>query len=133
MGKSGLEHLYVWKMIDEKKGEYEESCYMDEELKLMHYGIRTKVVSIEDAGGYSLWVPLKDFEVAYDLLHGYVKEVIDIPKETYHVFEMDLSYRNKALYEDKYKVNQKYIRSRNYFLLGLILLAVFTLLKFVKF
>jgi hypothetical protein len=30
MGKSGLEHLYEWKMLDEKKGEYEESCYMDE-------------------------------------------------------------------------------------------------------
>lgn len=133
MGKSGLEHLYEWKLLDEKKGDYKESCYMNEELKLMHYGIRTKVFSIQEAKGYSIWVPLKDFEVAWDLFHEHVKEVIDVPRETYHVFEMDLSYKNKSLYEDKYKVSQKYIRNRNYFLLGLILLVVFTVLKFVKF
>lgn len=133
MGKSGLEHLYEWKLLDEKKGDYEESCYVDEELKLMHFGIRSRVVPLKDGKGYSIWVPLKDFEVAWDLFQDLTKEVIDLPRETYHVFDRDLSYRNKTLYEDKYKVNQKYIRSRNYFLLGLVLLAVFTLLKFVKF
>ncbi len=133
MGKSGLKHLYEWKMLDEKKGDYEESCYMDGELKLMHYGIRSKIVPLKNASGYAIWVPLKDFEVAWDVFHNNVKEVIDIPRETYHVFDKDLSYRNKSLYENKYKVSQKFVRSRNYFLLGLILLALFTLLKFVKF
>ncbi|MBE0449917.1 MAG: hypothetical protein IBX70_03635 [Clostridia bacterium] len=133
MGDSRLEHLYKWKLLDEKKGDYEESCYMNEELKLMHFGIRSKIVPLEDSRGYSIWVPLKDFDVAWDLFHDLTKEVIDSPIETYHVFDLDLSYKNKALYKDKYKVNQKYIRGRNYFLLGLVLLAVFTLLKFVKF
>lgn len=133
MDQTGLEYLYEWKLLDEKKGNYEESCYMEEELKLMHYGIRSKIIPLKDENGYAIWVPLKDFEVAWDVFHNNVKEVIDLPKETYHVFEKDLSYRNKSLYENKYKVSHKYMRSKYYFYLGIILLSLFALFRFVKF
>lgn len=130
---TSIEELYKWEPIDTIEKTEKEECFLQEELKLANYGIRTKVEINHSQLTASLLVPLKDAEVARDLLFNGVYEIIDLPVETYHVFEKDLSYKNEALYEDKYHRNLKGIRIRSYIIMAFVLLMMLLFFRFVKF
>lgn len=126
------EYLYMWKMLDYNSGASEITCFLDFEKKMAEHGIRTRVVPNEASGGFELWIPEKDFEVARALYIGEIRAIIDAPKELYHVFEGDLTFKNKALYEDTFKIKSRYGRYRSILIIGLIILIMLVVFRFVK-
>lgn len=133
--KSNLQFLYQWKILAEDKQAKDDACFFETEKVLYEIGIRTRVEKrVDEDGkgdgeGYLLLVPLKDFEVAYALYSGEVKRVITEPKETYHVFEDDLSYKNKNLYRNRYENLVCKRNSRRYLYLGIAIAIMLFLLK----
>jgi hypothetical protein len=126
------EYLYEWQMLAHDEMATDSSCFIEVEKNMTEHGIRTRVILNESIGGYELWVPQKDHEVAHALYTREVRAVIDVPREIYHVFEGDLSFKNKALYEDPYKVKRPYGRYRSILIIGLILLIMLFVFRFVK-
>lgn len=127
------DYLYKWKMLDHNVAAAEITCFLDFEKKMAEHGIRTRVQPNTDVGGFELWVPEKDYEVAYALYAGDVRAIIDAPKELYHVFEGDLTFKNKVLYEDKFKVRTRYGRFKSILIIGLIILLMLVIFRFIKF
>ena len=126
------EMLYEWQKLASDEVATDSSCFIDFEKKMTEHGIRTRVNRNETVGGYELWVPKKDYGVAHALFTGEVRAVIDVPHEIYHVFEGDLSFKNKVLYEDQYKTKNRYGRYRFILIVGLILLIMLVIFRFVK-
>lgn len=131
-GHMPYEYLYEWKMLDHDAGASEITCFLDFEKKMAEHSIRTRVIPNVALGGFELWIPEKDFEVARALYVGEVRAIIDAPKELYHVFEGDLTFKNKVLYEDKFKVKSRYGRYRSILIIGLIILIMLVIFRFVK-
>ena len=128
-----LNHLYEWQLVAEDKTTEDDHCFIEFEKKLATSGIRTRVLPLDDGVGFGLWVPLKDFKVVSALYNGEVKAIIDAPKELYHVFDDDLTFKNRALYEDKYKIKLPLGRYRWLFILSLILIIMLMIFRFVNF
>ena len=127
-----LNHLYEWQLLAEDKMAVDDHCFIEFEKKLTTSGIRTRVLPRVQGDGFDLWVPMKDYEVAFALYKGEAKAIIDAPKELYHVFSDDLSFKNKVLYEDKYKINLPLGRYRWLFILSLILIIMLMIFRFVN-
>ena len=129
--KNSLELLYQWKVLAENEQTTDDGCFFEIEKALYEIGIRTRVEKRVDGygDGYLLLVPLKDFDVAYALYSGEVKRVITVPRETYHVFEEDLSYKNKNLYRDRYANLMCKRNSKRYLYLGIAIAIMLFLLK----
>ncbi|GAU78799.1 hypothetical protein [Fusibacter sp. 3D3] len=127
-----MERLYKWALIDTRVTYKDEGDYIDSELRLNRYGIRTRV-QINEAGALELWVPLKDAEVARAVIAGEVKEIIDVQKELYHVFDEQLTYKNKNLYKVKYGIKARFLAARRYSWIGFMILILLLLFKFIKF
>ncbi|OJV62346.1 MAG: hypothetical protein BGO41_05995 [Clostridiales bacterium 38-18] len=126
-----MEHLYKWQELDIRKDAASESFFLDFEKDMAENGIRTRIEPISD-GGYRLLVPLKDFEVAKAYYTGEVKTVISTHESLYHVFDNDLSFKNKKLYDNPYKGIGKFNRFRSYFYIAFVLVVMLIILKFVK-
>ena len=133
MSNEAYEKLYKWQAITTDTEATDESGFIEFEKNMAEHGIRTRILPNERGTGYTFWVPQKDFEVANALFTGEVKAVIDSPKELYHVFDTDLTFKNKVLYESKYKNMFGKNRYRTYIFTGVILVIMFLLAKFVKF
>ncbi len=127
-----MERLYKWIVIRSTEVYEDEKYYIDYELRLNHYGIRTRVKVSED-GKLELWVPLKDSEIAEAVISKEVKEIIDETPEFYHVFDEQLNYRNKKLYENKYAIKIHFLSAKRYSWIGILVLILLLLFKFVKF
>lgn len=127
------DYLYKWELIATDYQAIDDTCFLDFEKNMAEHGIRTRVLKNDKGSGYSLWVPLKDYPVAHALFTGEVKAVIDSHKELYHVFEDDLTFKNKVLYHNKYGGVVKKVRFGNILLLGVILFIMLMLFRFVKF
>jgi hypothetical protein len=126
-----LRYLYQWETILEKPDAKEARSFLEEELKLIKAGFKTRVVPGES--GFCLQVPLKDAEVAEDFLKGRVREVIDKPREIYHVFDKDLNYTNKNLDSECEREGMKFVGIGRFWFLAIILLFLLVLLRFVEF
>lgn len=133
MSEENYEKLYKWKKLTTDGDATDDTCFIETEKNLAEHGIRTRVLPNERGTGYTLWVPLKDHEIADGLFTGEVKAVIDSPKELYHIFDTDLTFKNKVLYENKYKNLFGKNRFRTYIFTGILLVIMFLLAKFVKF
>ncbi|MBM7561268.1 hypothetical protein [Fusibacter tunisiensis] len=133
MQPTSIEDLYKWQKIKAKKNETDEKCFLEEELKLTHSGIRTRVILASQENEMQLKVPLKDSKVAQDIISGEVVEVVDVQTETYHVFERDLSFKNDRLYEDKYHRNVKSSWLKPLFIIAILLGMLLVVLRFVNF
>lgn len=127
------DHLFKWKLLTTDTQAIDDTCFLDFEKNMAEHGIRTRVLTNDNGSGYSLWVPLKDYEVAHALFTGEVRAVIDSHKELYHVFEDDLTFKNKGLYENKYSSFIKKNRYGSILLLGAILFIMLMMFRFVKF
>ena len=127
------DYLYKWEAITTNHQATEDTCFLEFEKNMAEHGIRTRVLKNEDGPGYTLWVPLKDFKVANGLYTGEVRAVIDSHKELYHVFEDDLTFKNKVLYQNKFNGFVKKSRFGNIILLGAILFIMLMMFRFVKF
>ena len=126
------ENLYLWHCIDTASEAVDAYVYLDWELKLNALGIRTRVEKNETRG-YSLWVPLKDSETAGDLVQGRVKEIVDLHKDPYIVFNSDMSYKNDALYSHRQKPSHYRSTKRQFIILALLMLVLLLIVRFVKF
>jgi hypothetical protein len=127
-----IENLYLWHCIDTDAEAADAYAYLDWELKLNALGIRTKVEK-NQSHGYSLWVPLKDAEVAGDLVKGHVKEIVDLQKDPYIVFNSDMSYKNDALYSHRKRPSHYRSTKRQFVILALLILLLLIIVRFVKF
>lgn len=127
-----MERLYEWKCLREKVDESEMSVFVDTEVILNKSNIRTRVERSQ-FGGVKLMVPLKDFQLADDLISGSVTEIIDSPKEYYHVFDENLKYKNKGLYNTKSPLGLKYTMLRRYTWVGILVLLLLVLFRFIRF
>lgn len=132
MTQAQIKALYRWEVLDVNGEGQNENCFLESEVFLHKRGIRTRVQPTEEGPGYTLWVPLKDIEVARDLYSGAVRECYTLPVETYHIFEKDLSFKNERLYDDKYKDRMKATRIRNFALLAVVLVVLFVLLRWTS-
>lgn len=128
-----LEYLYEWVIVDTKLEATDLSCYLEEEKRLMQHGIRTRVLPNDQDKGFCLWVPMKDYEVASALISGRVKTVIDIPREIYHVFEDNLTFKNDNLYKNPYQNIFKFNKFRSYLIMAFGIVLVIIVFLFVKF
>jgi len=126
-----MEHLYKWQELDVRKDATSETYFLEFEKDMAENGIRTRVEPIS-GGGYRLLVPLKDYEVANAYYTGEVKAIISTHESLYHVFEDDLSFRNKKLYDNPYKGMFKFNRFRSYLYIAFVLVVMLIILKFVK-
>ncbi len=133
MSEKKYEELYKWQELTTDSEASDETCFIEFEKNMAEHGIRTRILPNEKGSGYTFWVPQKDYEIARGLFTGEVKAVIDSPKELYHVFDTDLTFKNKTLYESKYKNLFGKNRYRTYIITGVILVIMFLLAKFVKF
>ncbi|MBF4694587.1 hypothetical protein [Fusibacter ferrireducens] len=127
-----MERLYKWEIIETRTTYKDEYDYIDSELRLNHYGIRTRVKKNE-AGSLELWVPAKDAEIARAVITKEVKEIIDVPKSFYHVFDEQMGYKNKNLYKNKYSVKMHFLAARRYSWIGFLILVLLLLFRFVRF
>ncbi len=123
---SRYDKLYKWQCI--ANGRKNENDYLQIEIELGHYHIRTQV--IEETHGYSLYVPMKDAEVAKDYMDSNVMGVFTTPYEDYHVFDKSLHYKNDAFYKERYPKNPKTVTIRRLTLILIVLVAVLLLLKY---
>ena len=130
--KNNMHFLYQWKILSEEEQATDEACFFETEKALFEIGIRSRVEKRMVGNGYSLSVPLKDFEVAHALYSGEVKRVITEPKETYHVFEDDLSYKNKNLYRNRYENLVCKRNSRRYLYFGIAIVVMLFFLKNIR-
>ena len=133
MSNEMYEKLYKWQELTTDTEATDETNFIDFEKNMAEHGIRTRILPNEQGTGFTFWVPQKDYELAKGLFTGEVKAVIDSPKELYHVFETDLTFKNKGLYENKYKNMFGKNRYRTYIFTGVLLVIMFLLAKFVKF
>lgn len=133
MNETQYDKLYKWQALITDSEATDDTCFLEFEKKMAEHGIRTRVLPSVNGSGYTLWIPQKDYEIANGFFTGAVKASIDVHKELYHVFEMDLSFKNKALYEHKYKYNFGKNRFRTYIFTGLFVLFLLLLAKFVNF
>jgi hypothetical protein len=133
MNDAKYEKLYKWQKLTTDSEATDETCFIEFEKNMAEHGIRTRILPNEEGEGYTFWVPQKDFEIAHGLFTGDVKAVIDSQKELYHVFDTDLTFKNKVLYENKYKNLYGKNKYRTYIFTGVILVIMFLLARFVKF
>lgn len=131
-----MERLYAWRTIksDNIEGVSEDllhNAFFDEEIILSKHGIRSRVKVTAD-NSIALLVPQKDEEIARAILAGEIREVIDNPVSTYHVFDDDLSYKNKKLYKNRYAVKTRFMAVRSFTWIGILLVILLLLLRFVK-
>lgn len=133
MDEERYEKLYKWQALTTDNDAMEDTCFLEFEKNMAEHGIRTRVLPNTHGSGYTLFVPLKDYEIAHGFFIGAVKAVIDTHKELYHVFDKDLSFKNKALYEQKYKYMFGKNQFRTYIFTGLLVFVLLLLAKFVKF
>lgn len=128
-----FEHLYEWVVVDTNDNATDISCYLELEKRLMQYGIRTRVLPNDQGRGYCLWVPMKDYEVSHALIIGSVKVIIDKPREIYHVFEDNLTFKNEKMYKNPYQNIFKFNKFRSYLIMGFGIVMVIIVFLFVKF
>ena len=133
MSNGKYEKLYKWQELTTDSDATDETSFIEFEKNMAEHGIRTRILPNVRGTGYTFWVPQKDFEIAKGLFTGEAKAVIDSPKELYHVFDTDLTFKNKVLYESKYKNMFGKNRYWTYIFTGIILVIMFLLAKFVKF
>lgn len=119
-----IDFLYKWECVLEDPSAKQESVFFEWEKKLNHYNIKTRIEAIEEGGGYRLLVPLRDHEVARDLVEHKVRTIITSHTD-YHVFHDDLSYRNKKLYEKRHEIPYRSVVIRNMILMLILLLIIF--------
>lgn len=127
------DHLFKWELLATDSQAIDDTCFLDFEKNMAEHGIRTRVLINDKGSGYTLWVPLKDYPVAHALFTGEVRAVIDSHKELYHVFEDDLTFKNKVLYQNKYSSFIKKNKYGSILLLGVILFVMLMMFRFVKF
>ena len=127
-----MERHYKWEVIESKTTFKNECDFIEFELQLDHYGIRTRV-QVSEKGHLELWVPMKDAEIARAVITNEVKEIICEPKESYREFDERLNFRNKRLYQNKYKINLNIMTARRYGWLGLMVLILLLLFRFFRF
>ena len=127
-----MERLYKWEVVETRTVFKDEYDYIELELKLNHYGIRTRV-KINQEGHLELWVPMKDAEIARAVLSKEVKEIIDEQKEFYHVFDEQLGYKNKRQHLKKYGIKPHFLEAKRYAWIGLMILILLLLFKFFRF
>lgn len=127
-----MEKLYKWVMIRAVENYKDERYFIDQELRLNHYGIRTKV-KIGENNSLELWVPYKDAEIAEAVITKEVKEIIDEKPDFYHVFDEQLKFKNKKLYENKYAIKLHFLSAKRYSWIGILVLILLLLFKFIKF
>ena len=127
------DHLFKWELLATDSQAIDDTCFLDFEKNMAEHGIRTRVLINDKGSGYTLWVPLKDYPVAHALFTGEVRAVIDSHKELYHVFEDDLTFKNKVLYQNKYSSFIKKNKYGSILLLGAILFVMLMMFRFVKF
>lgn len=128
-----LEHLFEWVIVHTNQEATDFSFYLEEEKRLMQHGIRTRVLPNDQGGGYCLWVPMKDYEVSNALITGDVKVIIDTPREIYHVFEDNLTFKNEKLYKNPYQNIFKFNKFRSYLIMAFGVVMVIIVFLFVKF
>lgn len=133
MNEAQYDKLYKWQALITDSEATHDTCFIEFEKNMAEHGIRTRVLPNAQGSGYTLWVPQKDYEVANGFFTGAVRAVIDGHKELYHVFDRDLSFKNKTLYEHKYKYMFGKNRFRTYIFTLLLLFIMFLLAKFVNF
>lgn len=126
------ERLYMWKVVASDKSAEVDTVFIEFEKTMAEHGIRTRVEKCDDGIGYDLSVPLKDYDVAYGIYSGEVHGIIDKPGEVYHVFEDDLTFKNVSLYNKPYQGIFKYNRLKNFLFIGLVLIIMLIIFKFVK-
>jgi len=132
MDKNSLEMLYKWIVIKKDESSDSNKIFIEEEKLLDRYNIKTRVSKIE-SGGYELLVPLKWEEISRGLINGSIKSIYDKASDHYHVFDEDLTYKNKGLYEKPYTISKNNMKTRRYMYLGFVILALLMFLKFVEF
>lgn len=125
------ERFYKWSMLIEDLDAESDTCFFEFEKTFLTVGIRTRVKKNETSG-YSLWVPAKDYEYAHAFYTGEVKEIITNHHEIYHVFDKDMTFNNKALYVNKFAGLVKNHKWKYYVTIGILLLMMFLIVKFVK-
>ncbi len=127
-----MERLYKWEVVETRTVFKDECDYIESELRLNHYGIRTRV-KISQEGCLELWVPMKDVEVAKAVLSKEVKEIVDEQKEFYHVFDEQLGYKRKRQHSKKYGIKSHFLEAKRYAWMGFMILILLLLFKFFRF
>lgn len=122
-----IRNLVEWEKIQEGKRHIKD--YLEIELDLNQHHIRTKVTQEVD-GTYSLWVPLKEAQVARDYVSGEVKTIYTTPADQYKVFDDHLRYKNRALYRERYPVTKNAVTIRRTMFIGVVILALLLFFKF---
>lgn len=127
-----MERLYKWERVSLASKTSGEKGFIEEEMKLNQYGIRTRVI-LNEVHLPELWVPMKDIEVANALIHDEVTDIVDEPKDLYHVFDSTLKFKNKRLYENRFPINIKFTAIRRYSWFGILVLILLILFRFIRF
>jgi len=125
-------YLYRWEILDINTDALEDDCFLETEKSMMEHGIRTRVEKNLETKGFKISVPEKDYEVAKALYFREARAIIDVPKELYHVFEDDLSFKNKKLYINKYANLMPKRRYRPVIFMGIAVVVLLFMLKFVR-
>lgn len=123
--KEGLKHIYSWSEM--ARDERVDNLYTKEDL-LRKWSIHTRIV--KDGDVHVLQVPLKESQVAEDLLSGDVREVITNHKEDYFVFNDDLSYRHDFSPKNDYGLPKKFAHFWFYAFVGIVFALILLFFRF---
>ncbi|MDK2867629.1 MAG: hypothetical protein PWP51_2501 [Clostridiales bacterium] len=95
---------------------------------------QTSAYDADKATEHSWWlqVPLKDGETASALLSGTVKEIIDQPKESYYIFNDDLSIKRPYETRGHYGIPKRFVNPWRYTLLGVIIAGMLIFFRFYR-
>lgn len=123
---NSLDLLYKWAPI-QLPNEMSLEAIKQLEIKFYEMGIRTRL-DLEQAET-ALLVPLKDYDVAKEVVEGSVKAVYTNHQDLYRVFEANLEYKNEKLYEDPYSARNKKVRRWNFIIIIALFFAILTIIK----
>lgn len=126
---NSIEFLYKWAQI-KLPSDMTLEAIKQLEIKFYEMGIRTRL-ELQEAET-ALLVPLKDYEVAKEVVDGSVKAVYTKHQEIYRVFESNLEYKNEKLYEDPYSDRNKKVRRWNFIIILALFFAILTIFKMMK-
>lgn len=91
-----LNRLYRWKRLLTDQEATCNDVFLDYETFFYSSGIRTRVFP-SPQGGFELWVPEKDHDIAKRYAEGTIREIVSEPLGEYRIFNKDLTYKNKRL------------------------------------
>lgn len=126
---NSLEHLYKWASI-KLPHDMTLEAIKQLEIKFYEMGIRTRL-EVEQKET-ALLVPLKDYDVAKEVVEGTVKAVYTKHQEIYRVFESNLEYKNEKLYDDPYSARNKKVRRWNFIIIIALFFAILTIFKMIN-